>query len=335
MSEPASVQERASNLIERSALWDNHACMPLRIGDTEKLPELEMHRQAGFAAVTLNVAMDMIPWQETFKVLAGMRRWIHDHSDRYVLGTDVESIRLAKESGRLAVFFDIEGAGAVDDMPELVDVYYALGVRWMLIAYNRRNRVGSGCQVEDEGLTAFGRRLIDEMERAGMILCCSHAGARTAAEAIEYSRNPVIFSHSNPRAVENHYRNISDELIRVCAAKGGVIGLVGFGPMVGAAETVTPDRLADHADYVGALVGPEHIGLGLDYVFDPTELGEFIVKYPGWFPGLSEMPAMPPMIGPHDIHAFVELLLKRGWKEQDLRGVLGENLMRVAQQVWR
>src|SRR5690606_12704364 len=119
---------------------------------------------------------------------------------------------------------DIEGMCPVLEDVSLVQTFYELGVRWMLIAYNRNNAAGGGCLDTDDGLTARGRAIIDEMERVGMVLCLSHAGPRTVADALEYSRNPVIFSHSNPYGDTPHPRNVSDDLIRACARKGGVIG---------------------------------------------------------------------------------------------------------------
>lgn len=101
--------------------------MPLRPGDSGFLDQLAMHRAGGATAVTLNVSMDMIPWPQTFKMLATMRRWVQAHPEHYVLGDSVAAIEAAKASGRLAVLFDIEGAAAVDDLPDLVEAYYALG----------------------------------------------------------------------------------------------------------------------------------------------------------------------------------------------------------------
>lgn len=318
------------------AVWDNHACMPLRPGDTSFLPLLEMHRQAGVSAVTLNVAMDMIPWADTFKVLATMRSWIKAHPEHYVLGDSVAAIETAKASGRMAVLFDIEGAAAVDDLPELVEAYYALGVRWMLIAYNRTNRLGSGCQVADDaGLTDFGRNVINAMTDVGMLLCCSHTGARTAMEAIQYNPNPTIFSHSNVSAVYAHRRNIGDDLIRACAERGGVIGLVGFGSFVGDESNITVHKLADHADYIADLVGAGHIGLGLDYVFDPEEVHDLVPRYPEWFSGISTTEPLPTMLGPTAIAPLVDVLLARGWPDADIQGLLGGNWLRVARQVWK
>ncbi|WP_430388331.1 dipeptidase [Blastomonas fulva] len=332
----ASSAARRNAIVRNATIWDNHACMPLRPGDTSFLPLLEMHRQAGVSAVTLNVAMDMIPWADTFKVLATMRGWIRAHPQQYVLGDSVAAIKAAKASGRMAVLFDIEGAAAVDDLPELADAYYALGVRWMLIAYNRANRLGSGCQVADDtGLTDFGRKVITAMADVGMLLCCSHTGARTAMEAIEYNPNPTIFSHSNPSAVYAHRRNISDDLIRACAARGGVIGLVGFGAFVGDLADISVQKLADHADHLAEMVGSQHIGLGLDYVFDPDEVHDLVPKYPDWFGGISTTEPLPPMLGPAQIAPLVDVLLARGWTDADICGLLGGNWLRVAGQVWK
>jgi len=105
----------------------------------------------------------------------------------------VDDVLAARESGRLGVFFDIEGANGIADQLSLIELYYDLGVRWMLVAYNLNNRAGGGCLDEDPGLSDFGGRMIDEMNRVGMMLCCSHTGERTALEAIERSADPVIF----------------------------------------------------------------------------------------------------------------------------------------------
>ncbi len=330
-----SIEARATALIARSFVWDNHACMPLRPGDTGFLHRLAEHRAAGFDAITLNVAMDMLPWEHGIKMLATFRAWVKAHPDDYLLGDSVAALERARAERRLAVLFDIEGGGAVDNLPELVDVYHALGVRWMLIAYNRRNRLGAGCQVEDEGLTAFGRRVIDAMERAGIVLCCSHTGERTAAEAIDHARNPVIFSHSNAAAVHPHRRNVGDALIRACAAKGGVIGLTGFGPFVAPPDRIDVEALIAHAEHIAALVGPSHIGLGLDYVFDPSEGDELLTRYPEWFPGLSLDEPFPLMLGASVVGPLTAGLLRRGWSEEEVAGVLGGNLLRIARQVWK
>ena len=176
-------------------LWDNHACMPLRT-DASFLPQLKRYRASGVGMVVLNVMFDNImPWHRGVHVLSAMRTWLLERTDRYCLVNRPEDIALAARDGKLGVAFDIEGMGGLGGQLSMVRTYYDLGVRWMLIAYNRNNEAGGGCMDEDGGLTPFGRRVIREMERVGMGLCCSHTGERTCMEAFEWARNPVMLSH--------------------------------------------------------------------------------------------------------------------------------------------
>src|SRR5690349_6993628 len=228
------VSPRTLSLLRSGIVWENHACMPLRPGDTDFLPQLERARKAGIHLISLNVSFDLVDPNDAFKVLATFRHWVRQHSEHYVLADTVADIEAAKAAGKLAVVFDIEGGNAVAGHPGLVEIFYRLGVRWMLFAYNKNNKLGGGCMDDDIGLTAYGRQIIDEMERVGMVLCCTHVGHRTAREAMEYASNPVIFSHSNPSAVYQHVRNIPDDLMIACARTGGVVNINGVGVFLGA-----------------------------------------------------------------------------------------------------
>lgn len=320
-------------------VWDNHACMPLRPGDTSFLPQLERVRAAGVDVVVLNVSFDLAPPGQAFEVLATYRRWITRHPDRYALANTVADIEAARAADKLSVLFDIEGANAVAAHPGMVEIFYRLGVRWMLLAYNRNNAFGGGCLDGDTGLTARGREIIDEMERVGMVLCCSHAGHRTALDAMEYSRRPVIFSHSNPSAVHPHVRNIPDELLRACAATGGVVNLAGVGVFLGKG----PDGLGDnstealirHIDYVVTLIGARHVGLGLDYAFDVAELEDFVRRNPSGFPPGLQVARSYRQIEPERIPAIAHRLRQLGYSEADVTGIMGENNLRVAREVWK
>lgn len=224
--------------------------------------------------------------------------------------------------------------GAVGDQPSLVRLYYDLGVRWMLVAYNRNNLAGGGCQDEDRGLTGLGRLILAEMADCGMLACCSHTGHRTAREVIDASPNPVIFSHSNPSAVWDHYRNIPDELMTACAARGGVVGINGIGLFLGDTSTETFVR---HIEHAVQLIGPEHVALGLDYVFDSSEFDELIAKMPETFPAeLGYHPGMKmPMVEPERLPEIGQALLDRGYGEGAVAAIFGGNLMRLAGQVWK
>jgi membrane dipeptidase len=235
------------------------------------LPQLARCRAAGFDHISLNVGFGDDSIEQHLRMIASFRHWLGQRASDYTLVRTVDDIESARNSGKLAVSFDIEGANAVADQISLVQLYYDLGVRWMLLAYNRNSAAAGGCQDDDCGLTDFGRRLIDEMTRVGMVVCCSHLGSRSAQEVLEYAPGPVIFSHSNPSAVRPHPRNISDALMRACAAKGGVVGINGVGPFLGDNDTRS-DTFVRHVDYAVQMIGPQHVALGLDHVFDQAEV---------------------------------------------------------------
>jgi membrane dipeptidase len=325
----SNLGARAIELMSGTVVWDNHGCMPLRADDSF-LPQLERYRNAGVNVVSINVGCADTPLIEHIRVLSFMRDWIARRPQTYRLVGSVDDIRDCKESGRLGITFDIEGMCPVEDDPRLVQTFYELGVRWMLVAYNRNNRAGGGCLDTDNGLTATGRAIIDEMERVGMVLCLSHTGARTAAEALAYARNPVIFSHSNAYGVHAHPRNIPDELMRACAAKGGVIGINGIGSFLGSGEDLV-GLLLNHLHHAVDVVGAEHVGLGLDCVFDRAEFAEDLSRNPGAYPpGLDNR-----MLEPEAVGAIAEALGHSGLTDGQIRAILGGNWLRIAMQAWR
>jgi membrane dipeptidase len=333
------VKPEIRALLRRGVVWDNHACMPLRPGDASFLPQLERVRRSGIDVISLNVSFDVADPRDAFGVLSTFRHWIRQHGEDYALVDTVADIETAKSQGRLAVVFDIEGGNAVAAHPGLVEVFYRLGVRWMLFAYNKTNTLGGGCMDDDRGLTEYGRQIIDEMGRVGMVLCCSHVGYRTAKEAMEYSHNPVIFSHSNPFSVYPHVRNIPDGLMVACARNGGVVGMNGVGIFLGEGPDGRGDNsteaLLRHIDYAAQLIGPEHVGLGLDYVYDLGELQEYVRENPDKFPAAIRAPGPYTQIEPERFPVIAEGLLKLGYSEGSVRGIMGENNLRIARQVWR
>jgi len=329
MSTPNSLHA----LLRSTLVWDNHGCMPLRT-DTSFLPQLERYRRSGVSVVSLNIGYGTMPWHEHLKVLSSMRQWIAQRPESYCLVATVEDVKRARADGKLGIVFDIEGMVPMQDDPNLMQTFYELGVRWMLIAYNRNNKAGAGCLDEDTGLTDTGRAILDEMQRVGMVLCLSHAGRRTVAEALEYARGPVIFSHSNPFGDHEHPRNVPDELIRACAERGGVFGLSGVGSFLGT-HTHVVERFLRQLRYVIDLVGPEHVGISLDYVFDLSEMEAHVQAHPELYAPGTRTGAARGAVAPEAISEIAEALAADNLTDDQIRAILGENWLRIATQVWR
>ena len=328
------VSTEVADLISTSMVWDNHGCMPLRPDDYSFLPRLQQYRDAGVNVAFINAGFDLMSWENTVAMLASFRHWIGAHPDDYCFADSVVNIEKAISENKLAVGFDIEGGVSLNGQLSMVELYYELGVRWMLIAYNNNNLLGGGCQDDDPGLSDFGRRVIDEMERLGMVVCCSHTGYQTTMEVMEYANNPVIFSHSNPLALWQHKRNIRDDAIKACADSGGVIGINGLGSFLGKNDSST-QTFVRHIDYVAQLVGPRHVGLGLDYVFDMEELDEFTLNNPKMFPPEEGYGTGENFVQPAQVPEIAAELLNLGYSTGDVQAILGENHMRIAKQVWK
>lgn len=334
MPEAQETVARTAALLRSTVVWDNHGCMPLR-ADDRFLPQLERYRKAGVTVASLNVGFAKIPWTEHLRVLSFMRQWVAQRPDAYRLIGSPDDVHVCKREGKLGIVFDIEGMCPVEDNLSLIQTFYELGVRWMLIAYNYHNTAGAGClDAVDGGLTSVGRAIIDEMKRVGMVLCVSHTGARTAAEALEYASSPVIFSHSNPNGDVPQPRNIPDALIRTCARKGGVVGLSGIGPFLGG-DTQLVRRLLHQLRYVIDLVGARHVGLSLDYAFDSAELVDFMRLNPTLFPAGLDAAAGIPMIEPEAFGEIAEGLARDNLTDEQIRGILGHNWLRIATEVWK
>ncbi|HRD84001.1 MAG TPA: membrane dipeptidase [Rubrivivax sp.] len=331
---PDTAAPAARRLIDSTPVWDHHACMPLRPLDPSYLPQLARHKAAGFDAVTVNVGFGEQGPEQHLRMLAALRHWLLARPDEYLLLLQADDVERARSTGRLAVGFDIEGANAIGEQLSLIQLYHDLGVRWMLMAYNVPNRVGGGCQADDGGLTPFGRSVLAEMERVGMQVCVSHTGHRTAREVFDAATRPVIFSHSNCAALHAHARNIPDDMIRACARIGGVVGINGVGIFLGRNDT-SSQAFARHVDHVVQLVGPAHVSLALDYVFDIGELEQHLAQMKATFPPDLGYELGARFVPPEQLEEIVTTLQGWGYRDDDLRALLGGNLLRLARTVWQ
>jgi membrane dipeptidase len=324
-----------TTLYKSSIVWDAHACLPLEYN--ADMSPLERHRKAGATFVSVNVGMDFNPVAQVIRVIAGFRDWIFRHPDHYILAESVADVRRAKAEGKMAVAFDLEGSKMLEDDLAMLRLYRDLGVKQIHLAYNLNNSIAAGCHDVDRGLTELGRQVVREINRVGMLMDCSHTGRASALEIMEISTKPVIFSHANVQALVDHRRNIDDERILACAKTDGVIGVNGIGLFLG--RSLETAAFMRHIDYLAEHVGTRHIGIGIDYAFDSKNPNHSDLP-PGersekWWPreyGYSGEDLG--CIEPERLPQIAEALSKRGYKDDEVIGILGGNFLRVAEATW-
>lgn len=334
--EKVVISERAAALHRDALVWDNTLpFVPACGSHAAHVRTLERMVASGYDCVNITVASDNDTMAQTISKLAHDRRYFMAHADRYQLVETVDDVLAAKRAGKLAIVLNFQGTLPFERDIGLVDVYYRLGVRQALMAYNERNLVADGCHERtDGGLSRFGVELVQEMNRVGMLVDCTHTGYRSSMDVCEMSKAPVVFSHSNSRALWNHERNIQDDQARACARTGGVIGVVGAGVFMGDNDIRT-ESLFRHVDHFVQLVGPEHVGIGLDCVSDIATLFALVEAKPEKYPANQQYDRLPKFAEPEQVPELTELMLRHGYADAVVRGILGENWLRVARAVWK
>jgi len=329
------VSESASRLHREALVCD--MTLPWGPGFENREITLPRFSASGFDFVSLSVGHDAWGLSATLHHIGAVRKEIEAEPDQYTFVQTVSEIRRAKAKGKLALGFHFQGIEALDGDPNLVSVYCTLGVRQMLLAYNQKNKACDGCHERtDCGLSRFGIGIIQEMDRVGMLLDLTHTGNVSTLEAMEITENPVVFSHSNPKKIYDHPRNITDEQIKKCAEKDGVVGIVGLGPILPAREA-SVENFVRCITYVAELVGPRHVGVGLDFVYYEEQMFRKFKANPDRYVN-ADYPATRDQwrfMPPEKLPQVTETLLARGFSEDEIVGILGENYLRVAGQVWK
>jgi membrane dipeptidase len=211
-------------------------------------------------------------------------------------------------------------------------------VRIIQLTYNFQNHVGYGCQEkEDQGLTSFGREVVKEMNRLGLLVDLSHCGPRTTLEGIEASQTPVAITHANSLSRCPHPRNKSDETLKLLADKGGVVGAVSVPPFLSGSTKATLDNYLDMLEYLINLVGIDHVGVGPDFM-EEMSLESSAGALKGLSPEtLAQYAAVQPVQGFETARSFPNLtegLVGRGYKNDEVQKVMGGNWLRLYGQVW-
>jgi membrane dipeptidase len=282
-------------------------------------------------------------WQDVLHDL-GMRLCDIAHQDGVFHCLRVEDIRRAHAEGRVAWIASMEGAAMIENELDRIDILYGFGVRALGITYSEANALGSGLKEKnDSGLTSFGRRAVERMNKVGMLIDCSHCGDRTTLDVIEASREPILLSHIGARALWESNRLAPDDVLRACAQKGGVIG-------VEAAPHTTLtrkhrrhglDAYMEHFEYIVDLVGIDHVGFGPDSVYgDHVGLhrlyaGNLSIKESRGGSEFEEVPYVQGLENPTEgSFNILRWLVAHGYADDEIEKVIGGNALRLLDTVW-
>ena len=296
--------------------------------------------------------------RQAFQLLEAMKEAIDKNSDSVELartGADIERI---VDEGKIAMPLAIEGGHAIEDSLELLRKFHELGVSSMTLTHNVSHgwADSSAGKPKWNGLNDLGRKVIREMNRLGMVIDVSHVSDKTFFDVIEVSEDPVIFSHSGCRAVNEHRRNVSDDMLRALGENGGVIGIVFELTFLSAEYKKAADELrAISRPYhrkvpviedLDLRITIEHLSQGRDWplenlptVEDLLDHIEHAVKIAGVDHvglGADMYPRTPSPVGVRGVHDYPNItqgLKKRGYSEEDVKKIMGGNFLRVWKQV--
>ena len=262
---------------------------------------------------------------------AACRRWIDGWNrllpgrpDAFVRIASAADLARAKAEDKVGILIGFQNS---DHFRTAADValFQGLGQRVSQLTYNARNRIGGGCFAAGAGLTPFGAEIVAEMNRTGMAVDISHCSDRTCLDALAASRKPVLITHSNCRSLAAHPRCKPDEVIRRVAAGGGVMGITVIPAFVRQGRQATLADVLDHFDHVARLVGAEHVGLGSDADVDAVD------------PHTRQVRPRYRVTGMRPARRVFELtdgLLRRGYGDRAIEGILGGNFQRALTGIW-
>ncbi len=344
---PKTPQECPSGKMTHSILDEDHpyvyidSCMQM-------WPDGDFHL-AHRHGVTAYGVTAWSPPADPAAALRGLMYWhgiAREHEGLEVVRT-VADIRRMKREGKAGLFLAAQDGDWIGHDLSRVQAFHEAGLRMMLLVYSADNQLGGGClDRTDAGLSLLGQRVVEECNRVGIVLDLSHTGRRTTLEIIDHSEHPCVWSHSNCGALVPNPRNIDDEQIRACIARGGVIGLVSWGPLVMKPDTThrpTLDDFIEHIDHVAQIAGnANHIGIGTDISIGTYPLHEHdpypSPAYPVFTQRYNEHVTADTRARERNIEGFDDYaqivdvaarLQERGYSDQDVHGILGENFLRV------
>ncbi|WP_297776119.1 membrane dipeptidase [uncultured Roseovarius sp.] len=292
-------------------------------------------RAGGVDAVHVTIAYHE-NFRETVLNIEAWNRWFGRFPDLIFQGFTAADIELARQTGRTAIFFGSQNPSCMEDDIGLVEVLHRLGLRFMQLTYNNQSLLATGCyEAEDTGLTRMGREVVAEMNRVGLVIDMSHSGERSTLDAITQSSRPIAITHANPAAWHPARRNKSDQVLRLLAESGGMLGFSVYPHHLRGGSECSLRDFCEMVARTADLMGVEHLGIGTDLCQDqPDSVVDWMrsgrwTKARDYGEGSKENPGFPPM--PEwfqnncDFERIAEGLRDLGMSPGDVAAVMGGN----------
>ncbi|MGB1658253.1 MAG: dipeptidase [Longimicrobiales bacterium] len=294
-----------------------------------------LHIASGVGGRTQNEA-----YQNCLAFVGSYNSIIANRPDVFVRIDSAEDLASVHGSGRTGILIGIQNSSHFRS-PQDVEAFHQLGQRVSQLTYNSRNMIGNGSTERiDGGISDFGVSIVEEMNRVGMAVDVSHSGDRTTLDACEVSRAPVLYTHSNARALNpGHPRCKTDEAILRMAETGGVMGITGVRNFVSDREPTTIEEYLDHFDHVRDLIGVEHLGIGSDidlHGYDDMPADQYAAlkaNYKGSY-AFRDKIDIDEIAHPKRMFDVTDGLIRRGYSDDHIRGILGGNFQRVLGEIW-
>ncbi len=293
------------------------------------------HIASGVGGRTQNEA-----YQNCLAFVGNYNSIIANRPDVFVRIDSAEDLAAVHGSDRAGILIGIQNSSHFRS-PQDVETFHRLGQRVSQLTYNSRNMIGNGSTERvDGGISDFGVSIVEEMNRVGMAVDVSHSGDQTTLDACEVSSAPVLYTHSNARALNpGHPRCKTDEAIRRMAETGGVMGITGVRNFVSDREPTTIEEYLDHFDHIRDLIGVEHLGIGSDidlHGYDDMPAEQYAAlkaNYKGSY-AFRDKIDIDEIAHPKRMFDVTDGLIRRGYTDDHIRGILGGNFQRVLAEIW-
>ncbi len=290
--------------------------------------QIRRYRDAGFTHASFTAASGQEMETEALVNLGSLEQDLR--AEGVTIAHNENAIRAAMEAGRFSASFHFQSSTPFTRSLDMVDAFLSAGIQRAILAYNEANIFADGChEARNAGLSARGRELVRRMDAAGMRIDLTHCGERASFDVLEMElAHPPIFSHSNARALYEHERNITDTQIRTARDAGSYIGINGVGFFLGATGVDIPKEMARHAAHIAEIAGADKLGVGLDYMYlDGSDYGFYHSQKHRWPRGYPTPPWS--FFEPEQLGDLVQELLAIGFDKGEIRGILGENYLRL------